>query len=166
MILRVLTALALAIGLSGCFGRPDAPPAYTGPEVTSIVVYKERHKLYLMHDDQVMKSYDIALGFNPVGHKQFEGDGKTPEGTYFIDWLHPNSQYHRALRVSYPNAQDRAYAASQGRSPGGDIFVHGGPKGRADPDTDWTAGCIAVRDEEIEEIYSMVRPGTPIFIYP
>ena len=164
MFTRILLILTIALGLSSC-GRTTKFLAYEGPEITSIVVNKGARRMYLMHDTNVMRSYDIRMGFAPEGHKQFEGDGKTPEGTYVINRRNPNSAYHLSLGISYPNAQDRAYAASQGRSPGGEIFIHGTPP-IADSSIDWTAGCIAVSNAEIEEIYAMVPNGTPIFIYP
>ena len=114
---------------------------------------------------KVLKAYDIGLGFAPVGHKQFEGDGKTPEGQYFISHKNPDSQYHLSLGISYPNEADIAFAEAEGKSPGGDIFIHGGPNTRVSK-RDWTWGCIALTDKEIERVYSMVKPGTPVFILP
>jgi len=138
---------------------------YTGPVVTGIVVYKGRRKMHLMHRTEILKSYDFELGFAPVGHKQVEGDGKTPEGLYYIDRKNPNSAYHLSVGISYPNAEDRARAAAIGHSPGGDIFIHGTPRAFR-RDRDWTWGCLAVTDSEIEVIYSMVNVGTPIWLYP
>lgn len=156
--------LALAATLAGC--APSKFRAYDGPEVTQVVVYKSHRVMYLTHNGEVLKTYKIALGGNPVGAKQFEGDGRTPEGVYYISHRNPNSAYHLSLGVSYPSDTDRAYASSKGFEPGGDIFIHGragANKGRA---RDWTAGCIAVKDREIEEIYAMVKPGTTIVILP
>jgi murein L,D-transpeptidase YafK len=113
----------------------------------------------------VLKKYDVDLGFAPRGHKQIEGDGRTPEGSYFIDRRNPNSAYHLSLGISYPNAKDIAYAKSIGKSPGGEIFIHGGPVllgDRSKPD--WTAGCISVTNKEIEIMYAMVKNGTQIDI--
>lgn len=139
--------------------------SYHGPEVTQLFVSKERRKLYLLHGTEVLNSYDIELGFEPQGHKQAKGDGRTPEGFYLINRRNPNSTYHLSLGISYPNRKDWAAAKAAGLDPGGDIFIHGentkGPNG-----ADWTAGCIAVQDHEIEEIYAMVRDGTPIYISP
>lgn len=162
-ILRLLTVVALVLGLTGCghnkFRR------YNGPEVTLVQVNKSDRMMYLFHGDKLLKSYEFALGFAPVGHKEFEGDGKTPEGLYYISHKNPNSNYHLSLRISYPNEADVAFAEAAGKEPGGDIFIHGGPNG---PITrrDWTWGCIAVTDREIEMIYAMVKPGTPINILP
>lgn len=162
--LRIFLILAVAFGLAACGGGGKFRKYY-GPEVTSVQVHKSARKMYLLHNGRVLESYDISLGFAPQGHKQFEGDGKTPEGQYLISHRNPRSQYHLSLGISYPNDQDRAYAASKGKQPGGDIFIHGGPPRPVDKH-DWTAGCIAVSDEEMEEIYAMVKPGTPIFIKP
>jgi len=114
----------------------------------------------------VLKAYAIDLGFQPRGAKRVEGDGKTPEGSYVIDRRNPKSRYHLSLGISYPNAADIARARALGRSPGGDIFIHGSggrPDGRG---ADWTYGCIAVSDRDMAEIYSMVRVGTRIDINP
>lgn len=161
-IFRILVVLALAMGLSACNSKFRT---YRGPAVTSVQVHKADRKMYLLHYDKVLKDYPVALGFVPTGHKQFEGDGKTPEGTYFISHRNPESQYHLSLGISYPNDADRAFAAAVEKPPGGDIFIHGGPT-REPNRVDWTAGCIAVTDRQIEVIYSMVKPGTPIHILP
>jgi murein L,D-transpeptidase YafK len=157
-----LTILVAVIGLSGCGSKFKR---YHGPEVTQVQVHKADRKMYLFHNDRVLKSYDIALGFAPVGQKQFEGDGKTPEGQYFISHKNPDSQYHLSLGISYPNEADIAFAAAEGKQPGGDIFIHGGPNTRVSK-RDWTWGCVSVTDREMEVVYSMVKPGTPIFILP
>ncbi|MCX7301747.1 MAG: L,D-transpeptidase family protein [Rhodobacterales bacterium] len=157
---------AIAGGLVLAAGCSTGPRflTYDGPEVTSIVTFKSKRKLYLYHDREVLETYDIDLGFAPVGQKHFQGDGKTPEGQYWISHRNPRSQYHLSLGISYPNAEDVAYARSQGRNPGGDIFIHGTP-GLYRRSKDWTAGCIAVSNRQVEVIYSMVKNGTPIFIY-
>jgi murein L,D-transpeptidase YafK len=139
--------------------------SYDGPPVTRLVVYKTRRRLYLLHEAQVLRAFDFELGFAPEGHKQVEGDGRTPEGAYLIDRKNPNSSFHLSVGISYPNAVDRAKALALGQSPGGDIFIHGTP-GLNRGDVDWTAGCIAVTNREIEDIYAMVEVGTPIMIYP
>lgn len=161
--LRILVIVALALGIASCSDSKFR--RYNGPEVTQIQVDKSDRKMYLLHGDRVLKSYDIALGFAPTGHKEFEGDGKTPEGAYTISHKNPDSNFHLSLRISYPNDADRAHAKAAGKEPGGDIFIHGGP---TKPITrrDWTWGCISVSDREIETIYAMVRPGTPIYILP
>lgn len=160
---RRLFLLSSAAVLAGCATKF---PTYGGPEVTRLEVYKAQRRLYLFSGDSVLRAYDVDLGFAPVGHKQFDGDGKTPEGSYIIDRRNPDSDYFLSIGISYPNEADMAYALAQGREPGGDIFIHGGPRPRIDPaGPDWTAGCVSVTDPEIREIYSIVRDGTPIDIY-
>lgn len=136
-----------------------------------VVVEKRARTLTLMRGGRALKQYKIALGFSPVGHKEREGDGRTPEGVYAIDFHKPDSDYHLALHVSYPAAADTKRAEELGVSPGGDIMIHGFPNDRDGADVghgtrDWTAGCIAVTNAEIEEIYAAVRDGTPIEIRP
>lgn len=158
---------AIAVSAAGLGASCSKFRSYDGPEVTRIVVKKADRKLYLLSGETVLKSYDIDLGFAPTGAKQFEGDGRTPEGHYVIDRRNPNSAFHLSLGISYPNAQDIARARAAGKSPGGDIFIHGraGLFGsRNGPD--WTAGCISVSNREIEEIYAMVPLNTPIDLYP
>jgi murein L,D-transpeptidase YafK len=162
-VFRVLALIALAFGLSACGGSKFK--TYNGPAVTLIQVHKAERKMYLLHNDKVLKTYNIALGFAPEGHKNFEGDGRTPEGVYRIDRRNPNSEFHLSLGISYPNAQDRAFAAAQGKSPGGDIFIHGWSR-KPIKRRDWTAGCIAVKDREMEMIYAMVKNGTTVHILP
>ena len=168
---RVFIAFVAVAVVASC-GNGDSSKSstlkdYSGPPVTQVVVKKGERKLYLISGKSVVKRYQINLGSQPVGDKKYEGDGKTPEGMYFIDRLNPQSRYHLSVGISYPSVQDVAEAAALGLRPGGDIFIHGlGPEGRALNRPDWTAGCIAVTDEEIEEIFTMLRPGVPIFIYP
>jgi murein L,D-transpeptidase YafK len=160
--LRLILILTVALGLTACSSKFRT---YNGPTVTEVQVHKADRKMYLLHEGRVLKSYDMALGFTPGGHKRFEGDGKTPEGLYYITHRNPNSNYHLSLGISYPNDADRAFAAALGKPPGGDIFIHGGPDGPISQ-RDWTAGCISVTDRQMEEVYSMVNPGTPIWILP
>jgi murein L,D-transpeptidase YafK len=156
---------ASAVLLSACSTPPSKFKSYNGPQVTRVILEKSTRSLWLMNDAKVLKKYDVDLGFTPRGHKQIEGDGRTPEGSYFIDRRNPNSAYHLSLGISYPNAKDIAYAKSIGKSPGGEIFIHGGPVllgDRSKPD--WTAGCISVSNKEIEIMYAMVKNGTQIDI--
>ncbi|WP_254696822.1 murein L,D-transpeptidase family protein [Octadecabacter sp. SW4] len=154
----------MAAFLSGCASKFRS---YSGPEVTRVRIFKSQRRLVLEGAEGVLRTYPVGLGFAPAGHKQFEGDGRTPEGAYVIDRRNPNSLFHLSIGISYPNAADRAFAAAQGKSPGGDIFIHGGPRRGIDPTNkrDWTAGCISISDRQIEEVYAMVRNGTPIDIY-
>ncbi len=160
--LRLVVILAVTFALASCGSKFRR---YNGPEVTQVQVHKADRKMYLLHNDRVLKSYDIGLGFTPVGHKQYEGDGKTPEGAYFISHKNPDSEYHLSLRISYPNEFDIAFAEATDQPPGGDIFIHGAPKKRLGR-RDWTAGCVALTDREMEVVYSMIDPGTPIFLLP
>ena len=136
-----------------------------------VVVYKGKRELQLLRKGEVLKTYKIALGANPVGPKTRAGDKRTPEGSYVLDYRNPQSKFHLSIHISYPNAQDQANAAKLGVSPGGDIFVHGLPNGYSWLGAshrlhDWTDGCIAVTDEEIEEIWRAVPNGTTIEIKP
>ncbi len=165
---RMLFAGAALAALSACTG-PTKFKTYSGPPVTSIIVNKSARQMMLLSGNKAIKVYQIGLGTVPIGHKNFEGDGRTPEGAYYIDRRNPNSRYHLSVGVSYPNDYDRAFALASGQSPGGDIFIHGqGPEGKvlSKQRRDWTVGCIAVTDEEVEDIYAMVQDGTPIYIYP
>lgn len=139
---------------------------YDGPEVTYVVVNKGERRMALFNENQVLRRYDIKLGWAPEGHKQIEGDGRTPEGIYRIDRRNPNSRYHLSIGISYPNAADIAAARAVGKSPGGDIFIHGQEFPFKLDKGDWTWGCISVKNSEMEEIYAMVRDGTPIAINP
>jgi len=136
-----------------------------------VVLEKSKRTLYLYQNGHMLKSYKVALGSHPVGPKTQAGDGRTPEGRYTIDFRQRNSHYHRSLHVSYPNESDRRNARRRGVSPGGEIFIHGLPNGmgalgKAHRLRDWTLGCIAVTDEEIEEIWRLVPNRTPIEIRP
>lgn len=139
---------------------------FDGPEVTFVVVNKAKRQMFLMHESKVLRSYTIDLGFAPVGNKFVEGDGRTPEGRYTINRRNPNSAFHLSLGISYPNATDRAEARALGKSPGGDIFIHGESNPFKKGRNDWTWGCIAVTNREMEEIYAMIKNGTPIQINP
>ncbi|WP_341863225.1 L,D-transpeptidase family protein [Gymnodinialimonas sp. 57CJ19] len=157
----LLIAILTLAALTGCSRFID----YDGPEVTRVVVYKNDRIMFLMHNDEILETYEIELGFAPEGHKLEEGDGRTPEGEYVIDRRNPNSQWYLSIGISYPNAEDIAQARARGVSPGGDIFIHGTPRPSRRTD-DWTAGCIAVSNAEMRQIYAMVNNGTPISIYP
>ena len=148
-----------------------ASPLIAGRKTDRIIVHKQARTLDLMHAGKVIKTYKIALGSEPVGPKARQGDHRTPEGTYVIDNRNANSKFHRSLHISYPNAADRERARKLGISPGGDIFIHGLPNGygfvgAAHRARDWTDGCIAVTDQEIEEIWRAVDNGTPVEILP
>ncbi len=137
--------------------------------VDLVVVDKRQRLLRLMRGGQIIRTYRIALGFNPEGHKSREGDGQTPEGFYRIDGYVAESAFHRALHISYPNAWDRRRASESGYDPGGQIMIHGLPNGISAEEVghgqeDWTNGCIAVTNQEIRELVALVPVGTPILI--
>ena len=156
----ILLCIAL-VALASCGSQFGS---YTGPKVTRIVVEKSERKMHLMHGPITLRSYDVGLGFAPVGDKVQEGDGKTPEGVYYVDRRNPQSQFYLSLGISYPNEADIAEAKALGVDPGGDIFIHGRPKKYQSDLIDWTLGCIAVTNREMREVYAMVETGTPITI--
>lgn len=137
--------------------------------VDQIIIEKARRTLTLMAQGKPIRRYtQIRLGDAPLGHKQFEGDEKTPEGEYRISGRNPGSSYYRSLRISYPNARDRAYAARFKRAPGGDIFIHGQPNGAVANriSSDWTDGCIALSNAEMAEVWQLVPNGARVTIRP
>jgi murein L,D-transpeptidase YafK len=138
-----------------------------------VVVKKAERKLYLVKRDKPFRTYKVSLGFNPNGHKQRQGDGRTPEGRYYLDWRNPGSKFRKSLHVSYPNYKDKLHARRKGIDPGGMIMVHGQPSGgrnsalrQAIGKEDWTEGCIAVSNLAIDEIWTYTHDGTPIEILP
>ena len=156
----------ISSGISWLIIATFASSATISQKITEIVVKKSKRKLYLFSGDEIIKSYKIDLGFTPEGHKNFEGDGKTPEGSYKIDRKNANSKYHLSIGISYPNPKDQHFAELKGKLPRGDIFIHGTDKPFRWFQRDWTAGCIALSNKEISEIYNLVEIGTPIFIEP
>ncbi|MDK9717512.1 MAG: L,D-transpeptidase family protein [Trichlorobacter sp.] len=166
----------LLLLLMGCNRAPLPAPQQPRPQqqiatADRIVVEKSNHQLHLQSRGRTFRSYRIALGPHPQGHKQREGDGRTPEGIYRIDYRNPHSAYHRSLHISYPSATDRQQAAAIGVKPGSDIMIHGlgsqfASIGKLHITTDWTLGCIAVTNDEIEEIWKLVPNGTIIEIKP
>ncbi len=147
----------------------NAQPKVTVPQATKILVKKKERQLFLLKGTEVLKTYNIALGFTPKGHKEKQGDGKTPEGTYLVDYKIEKSTSHLSLHLSYPNARDKQRAKANKVSPGGDICIHGlyptlKNLGAAHIQYDWTHGCIAVTNAEIEEIWQHVRTGTTVEI--
>lgn len=164
LLLTVVTAIALV----GCSTETKQLT-----EVDQVVVKKSSRKMELIQDGKVIREYRIALGDQPRGHKMETGDERTPEGEYTLDWRNPDSQFHRSIHVSYPNAQDIELASALGVNPGGMIMIHGQPnyirsaKVKAEYERrDWTDGCIAVQNHEMDEIWRSVRDGTPIKILP
>jgi murein L,D-transpeptidase YafK len=144
-------------------------PLPQNAKISKIVVLKSERKLVVFENGSELKTYKISLGFQPIGPKRFEGDGKTPEGNYIINDKNPNSAYHLNLGISYPNSNDIALAKTNEKSAGGDIKIHGLKNGTLNVGKlhrfkDWTAGCIALTNAEIEELYRVVEIGTPIEI--
>jgi murein L,D-transpeptidase YafK len=167
-------SFTLAIAALACLGSAPSlarPPSPDTALADRIEVFKAERRLVLLRDGQALKTYRVALGADPVGPKRQEGDHRTPEGRYTIDFHKPDSTFHLALHISYPNEEDRRRAARRGISPGGSIMIHGLPNGlagfgRVHASRDWTDGCIAVTDGEIDEIARAVPDGTVIVIYP
>ncbi len=142
-----------------------------GIKADCVVVIKHKRTLTLMSGQKALKSYEIALGSEPVGPKHRQGDHRTPEGDYVLDRRNERSRFYRSLHVSYPTPEQRADAAQKGTDPGGDIMIHGLPNGfgwlgSLHRRMDWTDGCIAVTDGEMDEIWRAVDDGTPLFIEP
>ena len=168
MRIRILTAVVVwtfsVIGMA----QTASPTALRADRV---VVLKKEHTLQLLRQGKVVKTYKVALRGDPVGPKTRQGDHKTPEGVYVLDFRNAHSQFYKSIHISYPNEHDRAEARRHGVSPGGDVFVHGLPNGygavgAAHRLKDWTDGCVAVTDEELDEIWRAVPDGTPIEIRP
>ena len=158
------TGLLLAVLLPG---MAQQQPVHAD----SVLILKKDHVLELLAGGKVIRTYKVALGSGGLAAKEREGDGRTPEGRYVIDSRNAASQYHKALHISYPNADDRKRAARLGVSPGGAVMIHGLPNGKgfigpAHRLYDWTLGCVAVTDAEIDEIWSLVPIGTPVEIRP
>ena len=160
---RLVVAILLIAGLPP--GIDQQPPAHAD----SILILKKDHLLELIAGGKVIRTYKVALGTGGLAPKEREGDGRTPEGRYVVDGRNVASHYHKALHLSYPNAGDRKRAAHLGVSPGGAVMIHGLPNGKgfigpAHRVYDWTLGCIAVTDQEIDEIWGLVPVGTPVEI--
>ena len=168
LITAALSFLLVAVPVEST--RAQIPrPSLTKADL--VVVYKSKRTLQLRHAGEVLRSFPIALGRSPAGHKRKEGDGRTPEGVYTLDWRKADSQFYRAIHISYPHLRDHGHAERWGVSPGGLIMLHGLPNGvpaarMGHPWNDWTNGCIAVTNEEMDEIWGLVEDGTTIIIYP
>ena len=151
-------------GLEGC-GPPKPPRA------DYVLVEKSKNQMHLLQDDQILKTYNIALGENPVGHKVREGDSRTPEGVYMLNYKNTKSKFYKSINIDYPNERDIARAQIRGIDPGDDIVIHGLPNelgnvtGPIKP-KNWTDGCIGVRNHEMDEIWQLVEVDTPIEIRP
>ena len=171
MIRAFLLFLLLFAGASGLARAEENEPAAAYGQVDRVLVVKSERRLYLLRDNRVVASYPVQLGRSPVGHKVFEGDGRTPEGLYHLDDRREGSRFYRAIRISYPNAYDREEARMYGNSPGGLVMIHGQPEYEhmgynESRHWDWTEGCIALSNAEMDEIWSVTTGGTPIEIIP
>ena len=169
-LLLALPILFLFVGLS-IYNRIPEERLPANIRIDKLIVHKAQRQLLAYSNDTLIKSYEISLGGEPIGDKECEGDNKTPEGIYTINDKNPNSGYHKNLGISYPNASDIEHAKQIGKPVGGDIKIHGIRNfmwfiGKYHRLYDWTLGCIAVTDEEIDELYDAVSIGTTIEIKP
>ena len=168
--IAVIFLLIVLVGASGYYFYPE-PKLPPNSKIDRLVVIKSKRVMHVYSGNRLIKTYHVALGGNPVGDKEVQGDKRTPEGKYSINAKNPNSGYYKNLGVSYPNASDRKEASMKGIDPGGDIKIHGllngiGFIGKFHRLIDWTAGCIAVTNEEMDELYNSVKIGTRIEIEP
>lgn len=168
----------LALGAVGIVAVDRAQIGRVAPELAAeperadrVLVEKSARRLTLLREGRVLATYPVSLGFSPIGHKQREGDGRTPEGLYSIAYRNPLSVAHLSLKVSYPNEADTLAARDGGYEPGGDIMIHGIMNGlswlgRLHRLRDWTSGCVGVANDEMEDIYARVNVGTPVELRP
>jgi len=168
LLVAYMVAGLIAAMLAGCASESPKPT-----RVDLVQVKKAERKMQLIRDGKVVREYRVALGEQPRGHKMQEGDERTPEGDYVLDWRNPNSRFYKSIHISYPNERDIHLARFTGVDPGGMIMIHGQPNYIRSAKVlaeykrrDWTDGCIAVQNQEMEEIWRIVRDGTPIKILP
>ena len=172
MLKKIFLTLGIALaGISGYYHFSPETVSAALIKADKVVVIKGKRVLMLMRQGDIFKTYKVALGKEPTGHKTKAGDKRTPEGTYILDSRNSDSRFHLAIHISYPNESDALNAHKRGVSPGGDIMIHGLPHdlgrlGKLHRLSDWTNGCIAVTNTEIEEIWRLVPDGTPIEIKP
>jgi len=169
--MQLLMMLSLLVLSSARAETADDERLEPAPRADSILIVKSERRLYLMRDGQPLRSYRIALGLSPVGPKRQEFDFRTPEGRYVIDARRASSRYFKALHVSYPNADDARQAAARHVSPGGDIMIHGQPNEPSKPlsyyeTRDWTNGCIALSNDDLLEVWALVKGRIPVEIRP
>jgi murein L,D-transpeptidase YafK len=169
LVASALSALLILVGAGP--GAQGSARANDFPVADKVLVEKSKRKLHLLRGGVAFRSFDIALGIRPIGHKEKEGDFKTPEGNYLLDAKNPDSEYFLAIHVSYPNSDDRAEARSKGVDPGGAIMIHGQPNDPTRSEAyyrsqDWTNGCIAVSNSDMIDIWLMTAENTPIEIRP
>jgi murein L,D-transpeptidase YafK len=160
LLLAVMAVAALVPAAGHAIGKAD-----------HVLVVKGEYRLYLMQNEKVMQSFPVTFGANPKGHKQQQGDERTPEGRYSLGYKNPDSAFYKSIHISYPNEQDRESARQRGASPGGDIMIHGQPNGwgswsRVIQLFNWTDGCIALSNRDMDIVWESVSPGIPIDIRP
>ena len=158
----VLIALLFILQTTNVMGEQKAD---------AVLVVKSEKRLYLMREGEPFASFRVSFGSNPIGHKQEQGDGRTPEGRYILDYKNMDSAYYKSIHISYPNAEDRKEARKRGVDPGGDIMIHGQKNGYGRLSFlvqrfNWTNGCIALSDKDMDTVWNAVKPGTPIEIKP
>ncbi len=176
--------LPLLMVLSGCehvvppFGNVPPPLIHhpkpsqqKSPYADYVLVEKSKNKMHLIKNGRILRSYNAGFGANPRGHKVQEGDMRTPEGTYMLTYKNENSSFYRSIKIDYPNERDIEIASARGVPPGGDIVIHGMPNAQGNylgplKPRNWTQGCVAVRNHEMDEIFSLVQIPTPIEIRP
>jgi len=162
-IITVITLVFLVLIHSGA--------AHSNEKADLVIVVKNEYRLYLIRDEKLFASFPVVFGSNPKGHKQQQGDERTPEGEYVLDYKNANSSYYKSIHISYPNDQDRENARKRGVSPGGDIMIHSQPNrwGKFSLITqlfNWTNGCIALSNSDMDAVWNAVDPGTPLQIRP
>jgi murein L,D-transpeptidase YafK len=171
LILFTFVGCTLFCSLSNANAIPAVDVTAITQPIDSIVIIKSKRQMEVYHHHSLLKVFHVCLGPEPIGPKHVKNDGKTPEGIYCINGKNPNSHYHKSLGISYPSASDILYANSLGQSTGGDIKIHGLPNGKGYMEADlvkadWTLGCIALTDTEIDELYAHVTVGTCVNILP
>ena len=160
-----------AVLLLGFYGPVQAQSTSPAPRADTILIVKHERKLYLLHDDYPLRTYRIALGLSPNGAKERQWDFRTPEGSYIIDFRREHSHYFKSLHISYPSPADLKRSSALHRSAGGDIFIHGEPNRPTKPidyykTRDWTNGCIALSDEDLQDLWDLTAGRTPVEIVP
>ena len=168
-IVNMVISIFLSSFLIGCLYAGKHSADTSNIAVDKVLILKEKHKLFLFFKDKIVREYHVALGKSPKGKKTMQGDRKTPEGNYTLDFKKADSSYYRAIHISYPSAKDKENAKKLGINPGGAIMLHGQPNGWGwlsfiRQRFNWTSGCIAVSNRDMDEIWRLIKPGTPIEI--
>lgn len=163
------TALLIAGALAFCLSVPT--DALAGPKADKVRVVKSKKRLYLIKEGEVFATFRVKFGADPKGHKVQQGDEKTPEGLYYLTYKNSDSAYYKSIHISYPNAEDKENARRLGVDPGGDIMIHGQPNGYEwatffTQMVNWTDGCVALTNSDMDKVWDAIDPGTPIEILP